>query len=267
MVVRELTRAVAVITGAGSGIGRACASALAAEGTRIVVADINAERATATAQQIASLGGTAHAVGCDVTSDADIEHLHDEALTAYGGIDIVMNNVGVVAVGAPEDLPLSAWAQTFDTNVLSIARSLRYFLPGLLAQGRGHIINTASTSALWPCGYDRLPYAASKAAVVALSESLALYTRPRGVGVTCLCPGPVRTSIVEQITVFGTPQPIQAPTLALIEAAEVGGLVVDAIRDDTFFLTTHSDVHDIMRQRADDVDAFLNAQIAKRGAP
>ena len=264
---RDLTGAVAVITGAGSGIGRACALALAAEGTRIVVSDIDLERAAGTAEQIVSLGGSAHAVGCDVTCDGDTERLHDAALAEYGAIDIVMNNVGVIAVGAPEDLPLSAWAQTFNTNVLSIARSLRVFLPGLLAQGRGHIINTASTSALWPYGYDRLPYAASKGAVVTLSESLALYTRPRGVGVTCLCPGPVRTAIAEQVTVFGTPKPIRAPTLALIEATEVGRLVVDAIKDDTFFLTTHHEVADIVRKRADDIDAFLDAQIAALAGP
>ena len=120
---RDLTGAVAVITGAGSGIGRACALALAAEGTRIVVSDIDLERAAGTAEQIVSLGGSAHAVGCDVTCDGDTERLHDAALAEYGAIDIVMNNVGVIAVGAPEDLPLSAWAQTFNTNVLSIARS------------------------------------------------------------------------------------------------------------------------------------------------
>ena len=264
---RELSGAVAVITGAGSGIGRACALALAADGTRIVASDIDLTRAAATVEQITSLGGSAHAVGCDVTCDADIQSLHDAALAEYGGIDIVMNNVGVIAVGVPEDLPLSAWTQAFNTNVLSIARSLKFFLPGLLAQGRGHIVNTASTSALWPYGYDRLPYAASKGAVVTLSESLALYTRPRGVGVTCLCPGPVRTAIAEQVTVFGTPTPIKAPTLAVIEATEVGRLVVEAIKDDTFFLTTHPEVHDIMRKRADDLDAFLSAQIAALATP
>jgi NAD(P)-dependent dehydrogenase (short-subunit alcohol dehydrogenase family) len=264
---RDLTGAVAIITGAGSGIGRACALALAAEGTRTVVSDIDPERAAGTAEQIASKGGGAHPVGCDVTRDVDIQRLHDAALAEYGAIDIVMNNVGVIAVGVPEDLPLSAWEQSFNTNVLSIARSLRVFLPGLLAQGHGHIVNTASTSALWPYGYDRLPYAASKGAVVALSESLALYTRPRGVGVTCLCPGPVRTGIAEQITVFGTPQLMRAPTLALIEAAEVGRLVVDAIKNDTFFLPTHPEVPDIMRKRADDIDAFLNAQIATLASP
>jgi NAD(P)-dependent dehydrogenase (short-subunit alcohol dehydrogenase family) len=264
---RELGGAVAVITGAGSGIGRACALALAAEGTRIVASDVDLARAAATAEQITALGGTGLAVSCDVTRDADIQGLHDAALAEYGAIDIVMNNVGVIAIGAPEDLPLSAWAQTFDTNVLSIARSLQVFLPGLLAQGRGHIVNTASTSALWPYGYDRLPYAASKGAVVTLSESLALYTRPRGVGVTCLCPGPVRTAIAEQVTVFGTPKPIKAPTLAIIEPTEVGRLVVDAIKDDTFFLTTHPGVHDIVRKRAADVDAFLAAQIAALASP
>jgi NAD(P)-dependent dehydrogenase (short-subunit alcohol dehydrogenase family) len=131
---RELRGAVAVITGAGSGIGRACALALAAEGTRIVVSDIDLTRAAATVEQITSLGGIAHAVDCDVTRDADIQRLHDAALAEYGGIDIVMNNVGVIAVGAPEDLPVSAWEQAFNTNVLSIACSLRVFLPGLLAR-------------------------------------------------------------------------------------------------------------------------------------
>jgi NAD(P)-dependent dehydrogenase (short-subunit alcohol dehydrogenase family) len=236
--------------------------ALAAQGTRIVASDIDLTRAVATVEQILAVGGTGHAVGCDVTRDADIQRLHDAALAEYGGVDIVMNNVGVIAVGAPEDLPLSAWEQAFNTNVLSVARSLKVFLPGLLDKGRGHIINTASTSALWPYGYDRLPYAASKGAVVTLSESLALYTRPRGVGVTCLCPGPVRTAIAEQVTVFGTPTPMKAPALAVIEPAEVGRLVVDAIKNDTFFLTTHPGVHDIMRKRAADVDAFLSGQIA-----
>jgi hypothetical protein len=77
----------------------------------------------------------------------------------------------------------------------------------------------------------------------------------------------VRTSIAEQVTVFGTPTPIKTPTLALIEATEVGHLVVDAIKNDTFFLTTHSEVHDIMRERADDLDAFLAAQIAALATP
>lgn len=127
---------------------------------------------------------------------------------------------GVIAISVPEDLPLSAWAKAFDTSVLSIARSLRTFLLGLLAQGRAHIINTASTSVLWPFGYGRLPCAASK-----------------------------------------------APTLALIEATEVGRLVVDAIKDDTIFLTTHREAHDIVRKRADDIDAFLTAQIAAAATP
>jgi NAD(P)-dependent dehydrogenase (short-subunit alcohol dehydrogenase family) len=179
-------------------------------------------------------------------------------------IEILMNNVGVIMLGAPENIPMHAWQRTFDTNVLSIARSLRTFLPGLLEQGRGHIVNTASTSALWAYGHDRIPYAASKAAVIALSESLALYTRPLGVGVTCLCPGPVRTNIAEQVRVFGEVGPIHAPALPIIEPDEVGLQVVDAIRDDTFFVPTHSEVRDIVRRRAEDIDAFLTAQIATR---
>jgi NAD(P)-dependent dehydrogenase (short-subunit alcohol dehydrogenase family) len=263
---RQLEGAVAVITGAGSGIGRACALALAAQGSRVVVSDIDSKRAAATVAEIDAAGATAHAVRCDVTRDDDVERLREATLAQYGAIDIVMNNVGVIATGAPEEMPLSAWTHTFDVNVVAIARALRVFLPGLLAQGRGHIVNTASTSALWPYGYDRLPYAASKAAVLALSESLALYTRPRGIGVTCLCPGPVRTGIAAQIAVYGAPQPIRRPALALIDAAEVGRLVVEAIRSDSFFLATHGEVHDIVRRRAQDIDAFLCAQIVAAAA-
>jgi NAD(P)-dependent dehydrogenase (short-subunit alcohol dehydrogenase family) len=266
-VIDHLDGAVAVVTGAGSGIGRACAVALAAHRSNVVVSDVNVERAAATAQIISAAGGSAHAIGCDVTSDTDVEGLRQAALAQYRGIDIVVNNVGVIAAGAPENLPLSAWSHTLDVNVVSIARALRVFLPGLLSQGRGHIVNTASTSALWAYGYDRLPYSASKAAVLALSESLALYTRPRGVGVTCLCPGPVRTGIAEHITVYGAPQPIRPPALALIEPAQVGRQVVEAIQSDTFFLVTHDEVHDIVRRRAEDIDAFVRAQISTMEGP
>jgi NAD(P)-dependent dehydrogenase (short-subunit alcohol dehydrogenase family) len=258
----DLAESVAVITGAGSGIGRACAEALARRGTRVIASDIDFARARDTTVAIQAAGGTAHPVACDVTRDVDVERLREDTLAHYGRIDIVMNNVGVIAVGAPQNLPVTAWTRTFDVNVVSIARALAVFLPGLLDQGRGHVINTASTSALWPYGYDRLPYAASKGAIVALSESLALYCNPRGIGVTCLCPGPVRTGIADTITVFGDPQPVQRPPLALLEPAAVAQQVVDAIETNTFFLPTHPEVRDIIRRRAEDIDAFLTAQVA-----
>ena len=91
-----------------------------------------------------------------------------------------MNNVGVLAMGAPEALPIEAWQRVLDLNLLSIARSNLVFLPLLLEQGRGHVVNTASASGLLAYGFDRLPYVASKHAVVGLSEALALYLAPQG---------------------------------------------------------------------------------------
>ena len=114
-----------------------------------------------------------------------------------------MNNVGVLAIGAPETLPDEAWIRTIDINLFSIARSNRVFLPGLIAQGSGHVVNTASASGLLSYGFDRLPYVASKHAIVGLSEALATYLGPKGVGVTCLCPSGVITNILEGITVYG----------------------------------------------------------------
>ncbi len=110
---------------------------------------------------------------------------------------------GKCPLGAPEALPDEAWQRVLDTNLLSIARSNRVFLPLLLKQGSGHVVNTASASGLLAYGYDRLPYVASKHAVVGLTEALAICLGPRGIGVTCLCPSGVMTNILEQITTYG----------------------------------------------------------------
>ena len=122
--------------------------------------------------------------------------------------------------------PIDAWSSIIDVNLLGTVRVLRTFLPGLLEQGSGHVVTTGSTAGLFPYAFDRLPYAATKAAVVALTESLALYLRPRGIGVTCFCPAGVITNIVEQIREYGPPTPVQAPQLPLITAEEAGELVV-----------------------------------------
>ncbi len=259
----DLTGRVAVITGGGSGIGRATALALAREGARVLVTDVDASRADAVAEEARAGGGEAYGLRCDVSADSDVARARDQAVEHFGGVDIVMNNVGILALGMPEVIPPGAWQRLLDVNVVSIARSLNVFLPGLLAQGSGHIVNTASTAGLFGYSYERLPYSASKGAVVALSEALVLYTRPRGVGVTVLCPGPVATNIIEQVQVFGEVGKVHPPTLPLLDPAVVGAQVCDAIRHDTFFLATHAEVHDILVQRAQDPEAFVDGQVAR----
>jgi NAD(P)-dependent dehydrogenase (short-subunit alcohol dehydrogenase family) len=253
---------VAVLTGAGSGIGEATALALGRAGASVVVSDVQSERAHSVAARINDGGGRALGIGCDVRSDEDFAVLREAALDAFGRFDIIMNNVGVLALGAPTAIPIDAWQTILDINVLSVARSNAMFLDELIQQGSGHIINTASTAGLFAYGYERLPYSASKGAVVAMSEALALYAKPRGVGVTCLCPGPVATNIAEQVQVFGEIGALKGPPLPIIEPSVVGDQVVRAIESGTFLLQTHPEVHEILVRRAEDPEGFLDSQIA-----
>lgn len=247
--------AVAVVTGGGSGIGRATAHSLARRGATVVVADIDEARAETVAAEV---GGTG--VRVDVTAPDDLARLRDVTLRRHGRVDIVMNNVGVLAVGLPLDIPLEAWQRVLDVNLLSVVRSNEVFLPLLLAQGHGHVVNTASTAGLLAYAYDRLPYAASKAAVIALSEGLALYLHPLGVRVSCFCPSGVLTNIVEQVTAYGEPRTPSAPLLPIIDAETAGELVADGIAEDRFLIVTAPEVHDMLVRKATDVDAYLAAQ-------
>ena len=144
-----------------------------------MVADLRDERANDVAAEIVADGGGAVAVTTDVSREKDLMALRDASLSAFGQVDVVMNNVGVVVMGPPEALPDEAWQRALDVNLMSIARSNRVFLPLLIEQGRGHVVNTASASGLLAYGFDRLPYVASKHAVVGITEALALYLARR----------------------------------------------------------------------------------------
>jgi NAD(P)-dependent dehydrogenase (short-subunit alcohol dehydrogenase family) len=250
----NLSGAVAVITGAGSGIGRASAHAFARRGAQVVVTDIDGQRAADVAGE---LGAAAVATRCDVTATADLEAARQLALDRFGRVDLVMNNVGVLAVGPVEAIPLVAWQRIVDVNLLGIVRSNLVFLPALIAQGSGHIVNTASTAGLLPYGFDRLPYTATKHAVVGLSESLALYLRPLGIGVSCLCPAGVATNIVEQITFYGEPAPPKGPSFPIVGADVVGELVAEGVTAGRFLILTADDAADEVAKHGLDIDAYL----------
>jgi NAD(P)-dependent dehydrogenase (short-subunit alcohol dehydrogenase family) len=252
----ELNGAVAVITGAGSGIGRACCHSFVRRGARVVVTDLDGERADRVA---AELGEAAVALKCDVTNTGDLEKARDRALESFGRVDLIMNNVGVLAVGPVEEIPLEAWQRIVDINLLGIVRSNLVFLPILMKQGSGHVVNTASTAGLLPYGFDRLPYTATKHAVVGMSESLALYLRPHGIGVSCLCPAGVATNIVEQITFYGQPAAPRGPSFQIQEAEAVGELVAGGVTQGRFLILTAPEVEPELRRHGEDVDAYLAA--------
>lgn len=228
------------------------------------MSDVNAARAEETAALVVQAGGEAVGMRVDVGRQDDLEELRDRCLERFGRVDVVCNNVGVLAMGAPESLPLEAWQRVLDLNVLSIARSNVVFLPLLLEQGRGHVVNTASASGLLAYGFDRLPYVASKHAVVGLSEALAMYLGPKGIGVTCVCPSGVITNIVEQITVYGEATTPRAPQHPLVEAEVVGELVAQAVTAGTFLVVTAPEIHDELRERASDPDAYVQRMIREQ---
>jgi NAD(P)-dependent dehydrogenase (short-subunit alcohol dehydrogenase family) len=258
---------VAVVTGGGSGIGRAAALSFARRGARVAVTDLSGARTETVAGEVEALGGEALGLAVDVREEAQLAAARDACLARWGRVDVVMNNVGTLAVGAPESLPDEAWQASFDLNVLSIARSNRVFLPGLLAQGSGHIVNTASASGLLAYGFDRLPYVATKHGIVGLSEALAIYLGPRGIGVTCLCPSGVITNILEQVRVYGevdqaaTPR---APDHRIVEPEIVGELTADAVEAGRFLVLTEPAVGDELRARAADIEAYLAERIAEQ---
>ncbi len=263
----QLDGAVAVVTGGGSGIGRASAMAFARRGARVVVGDIDRERAQATAAAIVETGGEALAVRADVAREEDLVAVRDQAVAQFGPVAVVMSNVGVLAMGPPESLPVEAWQRVLDLNVVSLARANRVFLPALLDAGRGHVVITASASGLLAYGFDRLPYVASKHALVGVAESLALYLGPQGVGVTCLCPSGVATNIVEQISFHGPASTPRAPDHPIVDADTVGELVADAVTAGRFLVVSVPEVLEEVAERAADPEAYVQRRIAEQSHP
>ena len=187
---------VAVVTGGGSGIGRAIALKLGRGGAFVHVADVDAERATAVAGEVAAAGGRARAHVVDVTDAEAVEGLAAAAFEDGAGVDLVFNNAGVGHAGFVVDTPLADWRRIVEVNLMGVVHGVHAFLPRLLAQGRpAHIVNTASMAGLVPSA-GLVPYTTSKFAVVGLSESLDLEVAPSGIRVTALCPGMIDTDIV-----------------------------------------------------------------------
>jgi NAD(P)-dependent dehydrogenase (short-subunit alcohol dehydrogenase family) len=257
----ELAGATAVLTGAGSGIGRAAALAFAARGATVVASDIDGDRAEETAALVVAAGGEAIGLAVDVASESDHISLRDAALDRFGAVHVIVNNVGVLVVGAPEALPVQAWDRAIDLNLLSVARSNAVFLPLMLEQGRGHVVNTASASGLLGYGFDRLPYVATKHAVVGISEALAVYLGPKGIGVTCVCPSGVVTNILEQMTVVGEAATPRAPRHRVVTPDVVGDLITDAVSTGRFLVVTAPEIHVELREKAADRDAYVKRLI------
>lgn len=254
---KDLRGKVAVVTGAGSGMGRAMAVRFAEEGCSVVLADVDVPGLDETAGLIVATGGVAVIQPTDVSDRDQIAALAARTILEFGAVHILCNNAGVETGGWFDEIAPAAWDWVLDVNLKGVINGCSVFLPLLRAAGEGHIVNTGSLSSFHarePLTF--APYSASKFAVLALSESLAAELVERGdrIGVSILTPGVVRTKMVhaERNRPAGVPGtreiPLRDQVLSGIaeltdregmEPSVVADLVVDAIVNDEFFVLTH----------------------------
>jgi NAD(P)-dependent dehydrogenase (short-subunit alcohol dehydrogenase family) len=187
---------VAVVTGAGSGIGRQTALRFAEEGAVVMATDLVAERAEETASLIAQAGGRALADAMDVTSSEDIRRGLDRLTGELGGLDIVVNNAGITIVGAAHELEESEWDTELAINTKSVYLVSKAAWPHLERRGGGSIVSTASIAGLWAIPADAA-YCASKAAVIMLTKCMALDGAKARIRVNCVCPGFIQTPMID----------------------------------------------------------------------
>lgn len=188
---KTLEGRIALVTGAGSGIGQAIAEAMAAAGAEVVVAEIREEAAATTVAGIRSAGGNARAVRLDVTSETDLA----EALLLVPAVDILVCNAGIGHVGTVLTTSGADFDRMMSVNVRGVFNCMKTWVPGMVARGRGAVVNLASTAGLGGL-VDRFAYSVSKHAVVGVTRSAALDLAKTGVRVNCLCPGRVETPFV-----------------------------------------------------------------------
>ncbi|MDT0330565.1 3-oxoacyl-ACP reductase [Nocardiopsis lambiniae] len=229
---------VAVITGAAGGIGRATARRLAAEGARVVAADLDEEAGRAVAEEV---DGTF--VRVDVTDEKEVEALFAAARETYGSVDVAFNNAGI---SPPDDdsiltTGLDAWRRVQEVNLTSVYLCCKYALPYMREQGRGSIVNTASFVATMGAATSQISYTASKGGVLALSRELGVQFAREGIRVNALSPGPVNTPLLRELFAKDPERAarrlVHVPLGRFAEAEEIAAAVAFLASDDASFIT------------------------------
>ena len=262
----ELRGKVAVVTGAASGIGLAVCRKAAAEGMRVVMADVEEPALKSAADDLAGDGADVLPVVTDVSEAASVTALREAAVQRFGTVHLVHNNAGVSASGPVWSVPEEDWRWVIGVNLWGVVHGIRAFVPLLVDQGEGHVVNTGSLAGLLTPPFMGV-YNATKHAVVAISETLHKDLQVAGspVGVSVLCPGFVRTGIghSERNRPPWAPAP-PADVGPLLEAgrqlvasgidpALVAGAVFDAVRADRFYIFTHPETKPAVAIRAKDI--------------
>lgn len=259
----DLTDKVCVVTGGGSGIGRAVARRFAAAGMRVAIGDVEPGAIAAAVEELGGDGDRAVGVPCDVRSIEDVRRLRDETVRRFGSVHLVCLNAGVAPVGPILDTPLDVWNWVLDVNLRGVIHGVHVFAPLLAEQGTGHVVCTASAAGV--TNTPTLgPYGATKHAVVGLAAALRGELAERGVGVSVLCPGLIKTRIFEsernrpdgmEDPSRGNPISKQYREMLATSGAppeQVAEVVYHAVLENQFFVFPTSDL-----------DAMIEARIAE----
>jgi NAD(P)-dependent dehydrogenase (short-subunit alcohol dehydrogenase family) len=234
----RLAGRVAVITGAGSGIGLATAKRLASEGAKVVAVDMNEDSGKAIAQEVGGIF-----VKADVTNRADVENMYKVAFDTYGSVDIAFNNAGI---SPPDDdsiliTEIDAWERVLRVNTTSVYLCCRAVLPYMQKAGKGSIINTASFVATMGAATSQIAYTASKGGVLAMSRELGVQFAREGIRVNALSPGPVNTPLLMELFAKDPERAarrlVHIPMGRFADASEIAAAVAFLASDDSSFIT------------------------------
>jgi NAD(P)-dependent dehydrogenase (short-subunit alcohol dehydrogenase family) len=253
----------ALVIGAGQNIGRAIALEFASRGARVAVADIDKAGAEETARLIIAVGGKAIGLGCNVTDEASVSAAVNDAERFLGHLDVHMNNAGIIHSGNPEDFPAAEWERMFSVNFFGAVRANAVVLPKMLARGQGYIVNTASFAGLYPYATNRIPYAASKAALVSMSENMAISLHPRGIRVSCLCPGPTMTTSTNNMKPWSENVVMRGPgsKLDVRSQEHAAKVLADGMCAGRVIIPTHEEGLITIQEHAASPDNFIKQKI------